>query len=241
MIVVWDFAVRISLLISLLLNWKDVTALAVEVVDQMIRYVVPCLECVGITIPTIEVRVALLLICRHDPAYPIENLNNNVFVKETSAACDFVSEDYFICSSIELDSISSIGEGFLSDTDFRTTFELNTVRNNEDDRYRINSKLEEYMESSSIGLDRLNSNKFDRLWEHQYLINELKMELKKVKATGEWEGHNSMKTPLPYIIIFGMPTPFVILAIIFANGFIKVDIKSRVKPAQNIRSAIRIH
>ncbi|KAK7266374.1 hypothetical protein RIF29_19018 [Crotalaria pallida] len=171
----------------------------------------------------------------------VENLNNNVFVKETSAAGDFVSEDDFICSSIELDSISSIGEGFLSDTDFGTTIELNTLRNNEDvglkeedlefgrvkilenfpdkdididmigelrkleesrlqnsevnnieklrencfqHRHRINSKLEESVESSSIGLDRSDSNQFDTLWEHQYLIEELKMELKKVKATG---------------------------------------------------------
>jgi E3 ubiquitin-protein ligase MUL1 len=34
-----------------------------------------------------------------------------------------------------------------------------------------------------------------------------------------------MKTPLPYIIIFGMSTPFVILAIAFANGWIKVPIR----------------
>ena len=42
------------------------------------------------------------------------------------------------------------------------------------------------------------------------------------QTAGEREGENPMKTPLPYIIIFGMSTPFVILAIAFANGWIKV-------------------
>ncbi|KAK7299814.1 hypothetical protein RJT34_10642 [Clitoria ternatea] len=41
------------------------------------------------------------------------------------------------------------------------------------------------------------------------------------QTAGEREGENPMKTPLPYIIIFGMSTPFVILAIAFANGWIK--------------------
>ena len=42
------------------------------------------------------------------------------------------------------------------------------------------------------------------------------------QTAGEREGENPMKTPLTYIIIFGMSTPFVILAIAFANGWIKV-------------------
>ncbi|XP_054800064.1 uncharacterized protein LOC129304437 isoform X2 [Prosopis cineraria] len=37
---------------------------------------------------------------------------------------------------------------------------------------------------SSIGSDLEDSNRFDTLWEHQDLIEQLKMELKKVKATG---------------------------------------------------------
>ncbi|XP_010488756.1 PREDICTED: uncharacterized protein LOC104766540 [Camelina sativa] len=45
------------------------------------------------------------------------------------------------------------------------------------------------------------------------------------QSVGEREGENPMKTPLPYIIIFGMSTPFVILAIAFANGWIKVPIR----------------
>ncbi|CAN6470630.1 unnamed protein product [Victoria cruziana] len=45
------------------------------------------------------------------------------------------------------------------------------------------------------------------------------------QSAGEREGENPMKTPLPYIIIFGMSTPFVILAIAFANGWIKVPVK----------------
>ena len=45
------------------------------------------------------------------------------------------------------------------------------------------------------------------------------------QAAGERKGENPMKTPLPYIIIFGMSTPFVILAIAFANGWIKVPVR----------------
>ncbi|CAK7349130.1 unnamed protein product [Dovyalis caffra] len=45
------------------------------------------------------------------------------------------------------------------------------------------------------------------------------------QTPGEREGENPMKTPLPYIIIFGMSTPFVILAIAFANGWIKVPVR----------------
>ncbi|KAL8205342.1 hypothetical protein R6Q57_008893 [Mikania cordata] len=45
------------------------------------------------------------------------------------------------------------------------------------------------------------------------------------QTAGEREGENPMKTPLPYIIIFGMSTPFIILAIGFFNGWIKVPIR----------------
>ncbi|XP_061344151.1 uncharacterized protein LOC133290104 [Gastrolobium bilobum] len=45
------------------------------------------------------------------------------------------------------------------------------------------------------------------------------------QTAGEREGENPMKTPIPYIIIFGMSTPFVILAIAFANGWIKVPVR----------------
>lgn len=45
------------------------------------------------------------------------------------------------------------------------------------------------------------------------------------QTAGEREGENPMSTPLPYIIIFGMSTPFVILAIAFANGWIKVPVR----------------
>ncbi|XP_009619616.1 uncharacterized protein LOC107793656 [Nicotiana tabacum] len=45
------------------------------------------------------------------------------------------------------------------------------------------------------------------------------------QTAGERAGENPMMTPLPYIIIFGMSTPFVILAIAFANGWIKVPIR----------------
>ncbi|KAJ0980132.1 hypothetical protein J5N97_008387 [Dioscorea zingiberensis] len=45
------------------------------------------------------------------------------------------------------------------------------------------------------------------------------------QTAGERKGENPMTTPLPYIIIFGMSTPFVILAIAFANGWIKVPVR----------------
>lgn len=45
------------------------------------------------------------------------------------------------------------------------------------------------------------------------------------QTAGEREGENPMKTPLPYIVILGMSTPFVILAIAFANGWIKVPVR----------------
>ncbi|XP_071700756.1 uncharacterized protein [Rutidosis leptorrhynchoides] len=45
------------------------------------------------------------------------------------------------------------------------------------------------------------------------------------QTAGEREGENPMKTPLPYIIIFGMSTPFIILAVGFLNGWIKVPIR----------------
>ncbi|KAK1439764.1 hypothetical protein QVD17_05584 [Tagetes erecta] len=45
------------------------------------------------------------------------------------------------------------------------------------------------------------------------------------QTAGERDGENPMKTPLPYIIIFGMSTPFIILAVAFLNGWIKVPIR----------------
>nr|XP_043621611.1 uncharacterized protein LOC122593285 [Erigeron canadensis] len=45
------------------------------------------------------------------------------------------------------------------------------------------------------------------------------------QTAGEREGENPMKTPLPYIIILGMSTPFIILAIAFLNGWIKTPIR----------------
>jgi hypothetical protein len=51
------------------------------------------------------------------------------------------------------------------------------------------------------------------------------MECRYWQTAGEGKGENPMMTPLPYIIIFGMSTPFVILAIAFANGWIKVPVR----------------
>ncbi|XP_020215713.1 uncharacterized protein LOC109799538 isoform X2 [Cajanus cajan] len=147
---------------------------------------------------------------------------------------NFLSEDDFICSSSDSDSISTSGEGFLSDTDFGTTIELDTLGSNaedldfvgenldvgyepddfaeEDEDIRdelgkleeecrqekssgnsfedsnsIDSKLEQSVKPNSQSLttfDLEDSNRFDTLWEHQDLIEQLKMELKKVRATG---------------------------------------------------------
>jgi hypothetical protein len=51
------------------------------------------------------------------------------------------------------------------------------------------------------------------------------MECRYWQTAGERKGENPMMTPLPYIIIFGMSIPFVILAIFFANGWIKVPVR----------------
>ncbi|XP_019442650.1 PREDICTED: uncharacterized protein LOC109347335 [Lupinus angustifolius] len=156
--------------------------------------------------------------------------------EEENDEVENLSNNDFICSTIELDSMSSIGEGFLSDTDFVTRnyddeheglkedFDFVKVKDSEnfDDEdidivgelrkteesrlqnsemdnmlklrdhcfqhsHRINSKHEESVKSNShgsTGLDRADSSRFDTLWEHQYLVEEVKMELRKVIATG---------------------------------------------------------
>ncbi|XP_027351679.1 uncharacterized protein LOC113862727 isoform X2 [Abrus precatorius] len=160
----------------------------------------------------------------------------------------FLSEDDFICSSSDSDSLSSlVDDGFLSDTDFGTTIEIDTMGsngeenaalteedldfgdeknfenldvgyepddfaeeededimdelekleeecrmekssvNNFQDSKNINSKAEQSLKANSQSLttfDLEDSNRFDTLWEHQDLIEQLKMELKKVRATG---------------------------------------------------------
>ncbi|KAK7316355.1 hypothetical protein VNO77_35331 [Canavalia gladiata] len=146
--------------------------------------------------------------------HQVEKLNNNVFVEEISAADNFLSEDDFICLSLELDSINSIGDKFLLDIDFGNTAELDTVGNNDEenavltkkdlifegfddeDRDKIDEirKLEEkgncFQDTysitlhSSTGSDLEDWHKFDVQWEHQDLIEQLKMELNKVRATG---------------------------------------------------------
>ncbi|KAL2570667.1 hypothetical protein GLYMA_18G259000v4 [Glycine max] len=154
---------------------------------------------------------------------------------------NFLSGDDFICSSSDSDSVvSSLGEGFLSDTDFGTTTEFDTLGSNateedldfgdeknyedldvgydpddfteededimdelgnleeecrlekssgknSEDSNSINSKHEQSVKPNSQALatiDLEDSNRFDTLWEHQDLIEQLKMELKKVRATG---------------------------------------------------------
>lgn len=45
------------------------------------------------------------------------------------------------------------------------------------------------------------------------------------QTAAERDGVNPMLTPLPYIVIFGFLTPFIILGVAFANGWIKVPVR----------------
>ncbi|TKY50264.1 hypothetical protein E2542_SST27721 [Spatholobus suberectus] len=78
------------------------------------------------------VRLKTLPSIEQSDDHQVENLNNNVFVEEISADDNFPSEDNFICASFEFDSISSIGDGVLPDTDFGTTIELVTLGNHDE-------------------------------------------------------------------------------------------------------------
>ncbi|MED6210950.1 hypothetical protein PIB30_068978 [Stylosanthes scabra] len=147
-------------------------------------------------------------------------------------------DDDFICSSIDSDSMNSMGEeGFLSEADFGTNIDYYTLgnhhvheenadlitdeekdldflddkdlENNLDIGYEpddfseededimnelrkieeecVKEKSEESLKNNSDSLaafDSEDSTRFDTLWEHQDLIEQLKMELKKVRATG---------------------------------------------------------
>ncbi|GAU25968.1 hypothetical protein TSUD_166500 [Trifolium subterraneum] len=161
----------------------------------------------------------------------VDNFSETLHVEEVSEklknselyARNFLLDDDFICSSSDTDSISSLDDGFLSDTDFGTTTEHDTLGNNEEnvedldflDDKTIESldfgyepddfagededimnelgKLEEEIKheqsvkqnsKSLTAFDLDESNRFDTLWEHQDLLEQLKMELKKVRATG---------------------------------------------------------
>jgi hypothetical protein len=45
------------------------------------------------------------------------------------------------------------------------------------------------------------------------------------QSAAEKEGKGPMSTVLPYIVIFGFMTPFIILGLGFANGWIKVPVR----------------
>jgi hypothetical protein len=45
------------------------------------------------------------------------------------------------------------------------------------------------------------------------------------QTAAEKEGKNPMQTPLPYIAIAGFLTPFIILAVAFANNWIKIPVR----------------
>jgi hypothetical protein len=161
----------------------------------------------------------------------VDNFSENLHVEEVSEklknsetyARNFLLDDDFICSSSDTDSISSLDDGFLSDTDFGTTTEHDTLGNNEENVEDLDfmddktlesldfgyepddfagededimnelGKLEEEIKNeqsvkqnskSLTAFDLEESNRFDTLWEHQDLLEQLKMELKKVRATG---------------------------------------------------------
>ncbi|KAL5152982.1 hypothetical protein HKD37_19G052606 [Glycine soja] len=165
----------------------------------------------------------------------VENLNNNVLFEKISADNNFLSEDDFICESTESNSmISSIGDEFLSDTDFGTTTNVHTLGNHDEEnavltKEDLNFEGEKRSESfdaedrdttmvrirrleeetimqdteniklkgncfqdrhgmnllhSSTGSDLEDSYRFDAQWEHQDLIEQLKIELNKVRDTG---------------------------------------------------------
>eukprot|EP00250_Pteridium_aquilinum_P000362 c10399_g1_i1 orf=425-802(-) len=45
------------------------------------------------------------------------------------------------------------------------------------------------------------------------------------QSAAEREGRGPMSTVLPYIVIFGFLTPFIILGVAFVNGWIKVPVR----------------
>ncbi|CAJ2668972.1 unnamed protein product [Trifolium pratense] len=161
----------------------------------------------------------------------VDNFSENLHIEEVSEklknselyARNFLLDDDFICSSSDTDSISSLDDGFLSDTDFGTTTEHDTLGNNEENVEDLDFMDDKTLESLDFGyepddfagededimnelgkleeeikheqsvkqnsksltaFDLEESNRFDTLWEHQDLLEQLKMELKKVRATG---------------------------------------------------------
>ncbi|KAL9241202.1 hypothetical protein vseg_015337 [Gypsophila vaccaria] len=82
-------------------------------------------------------------------------------------------------------------------------------------KFRINANLGE---SSSEGGEQKKGDK------RKFITKEQEPE-QYWQTAGEREGENPMATPLPYILIFGMSTPFIILAVAFANGWIKAPIR----------------
>ncbi|QCD92589.1 hypothetical protein DEO72_LG5g656 [Vigna unguiculata] len=188
--------------------------------------------------------------------HQVENLNANEFIEEISVVDSVYSEDDFICVSFELDSMtSSVGGGFLLDTDFGTTVKLDTLENHDEENgvlakenvdfegetrsegFHVEHRetmveirnLKEEMRvqkdsdileiknlkghcfedrhgmklHGSTGSDLEDSYRFDAQWEHQELIEQLKMELNKVKATGlptTFETQTIMKDLKPWEI-----------------------------------------
>ncbi|KAF5735540.1 putative 60S ribosomal protein L34 [Tripterygium wilfordii] len=139
-----------------------------------------------------------------DAAYEEKNCSCNDDISETN---QFLLQEDFIASDFDSDSptssqfIGSSSDGFLSDTEFEESSELDEFCGVDRDVMEELNKLEEescvedkgkgstenskeleFQKSSAS--DSEDSNDLETLWEHQDLIEKLKMELKKVRATG---------------------------------------------------------
>ncbi|EYU34658.1 hypothetical protein MIMGU_mgv1a019730mg [Erythranthe guttata] len=80
-------------------------------------------------------------------------------------------DEYKLCSEKN-------GDGFLSDGDFIGESDIDS------ENEKIDIREEDMHRSSESEFLNSDANKLESLWEHQELIEQLKMELKKVKATG---------------------------------------------------------
>lgn len=84
---------------------------------------------------------------------------------------DFLSETDF--PGTDSDTVDDIGDGFLSDIDFDTDSKVGG--------YEPEPELEDVSEEEE---SREEDSELETEWEHQELIEQLKMEMKKVRATG---------------------------------------------------------
>ncbi|KAE8669606.1 MYB306-like protein [Hibiscus syriacus] len=114
-------------------------------------------------------------------------LSQQTVCENVSARPEFLSEEDCTVSDTDTDSITSSPERL---SNFEQDFVADSSRSIEDqDIEEELRKLEEFddqnKDSNALETsDSEDSNSLETLWEHQELIEQLKMELKKVKATG---------------------------------------------------------